>query len=237
MNFLVVSRRVRGGLGGFPSGTVRAFEVFANLLAGGAGNVEVSRRVALNRRGTAPSRGDLVSNLAQPAGQLGLIDGRGKLLRGEALRLDGARLAVVALGDVENDSASTELRRDIAIDRAGCIAFECGGDKLARGFGRMIAADAGLRVVFELIEGNADALPVRFSDTLIGANKRGERDRFGRGTGRIPSGSMLHHLDAIAVSILIFIRRSLSHNLLAGLCMLALAEFREVLGRDRPGKA
>ena len=101
----------------------------------------------------------------------------------------------------------------------------------------MIAADAGLRAVFERIEGNADALPVRFSDTLIGANKRGERDRSGRGTGRIPSGSMLHHLEVIAGSILMFIPRSLSHNLLAGLWMLAMAEFREVLGRDRPGKA
>ena len=85
-------------------------------------------------------------------GQLGLIDGRGKLLRGEeALRLDGARLAVVALGDVENDGVGVQLRRDIAIDRAGGIMLELGGDKLARGFGRMIAADAGLRVVFELV--------------------------------------------------------------------------------------
>ena len=57
MNFLVITRRVRSGLGGFPSGTVRAFEVFANLLAAGAGNVEVPRRVALSLRGTAPSRG------------------------------------------------------------------------------------------------------------------------------------------------------------------------------------
>ena len=48
---------------------------------------------------------------------------------------------------------------------------------------------------------------------------------------------MLHRLDGLALGILIFIRRSLSHKLLAGLWMLALAEFRKVLGRDRPGKA
>ena len=48
---------------------------------------------------------------------------------------------------------------------------------------------------------------------------------------------MLHRLDGLAVGILIFIRRSLPHKLLAGLWMLALAEFREVLGRDGPGKA
>ena len=155
----------------------------------------------------------------------------------EALRLDGARLAIVALGDVENDRVCVQLWRDIAIDRAGCIVLKLGGDKLARGLGRMIAADAGLRVVFELVEGNADALPVRFADTLIAADKRGERDGFGRGKGRIPPGSVLHRLDGLAVGILIFIGRSLSHKLLAGLWMLALAEFREVLGRDGPGKA
>ena len=76
-----------------------------------------------------------------------------------------------------------------------------------------------------------------FADTLIAADKGGERDGFGRGKGRIPTGSVLHRLDRLAVGILIFIGRSLPHKLLAGLWMLALAEFREVLGGDRPGKA
>jgi len=44
-------------------------------------------------------------------------------------------------------------------------------------------------------------------------------------------------MNRLAVGILIFIRRSLPHKLFAGLWILALAEFREVLGRDRPGKA
>jgi hypothetical protein len=101
----------------------------------------------------------------------------------------------------------------------------------------MVAADAGLRVVFELVKGNADALAVRFADTLIAAYKRGERNRFGSGQGRIPAGSVLHCLDGLAVGILIFIRRSLPHELLAGLRMLALAEFCEVFGRRSPGKA
>ena len=91
----------------------------------------------------------------------------------EAKRLCGwmrARLAVVALGNVENDRVCVQLRGDIAIDGAGGIVLKLGGDKPARGLGRMIAADAGLRVVFELVEGNADALPVRFADTLIAAD-------------------------------------------------------------------
>ena len=49
--------------------------------------------------------------------------------------------------------------------------LELGGDKLASGFGRMIAADAGLRVVFELVEGNADAFPVCLAYTLIAADE------------------------------------------------------------------
>src|SRR6266705_2340532 len=101
----------------------------------------------------------------------------------------------------------------------------------------MIPADAGLSVVFQLVEGNADAFPVRFADALIAANKRGERDGFRRGKGGIPPGPVLHRLDALAFCILILVRRSLPHQLLSGLWMLALAEFREVLGRDDSGKA
>ena len=66
-----------------------------------------------------------------------------------------------------------QLWRDIPIDRTGCIVLKLGGYKFASGFGRMIASDAGLCVAFELVEGNADALPVGFTDTLIAADKGG----------------------------------------------------------------
>src|SRR5271166_222975 len=130
-----------------------------------------------------------------------------------------------------------KLWRDIAIHRAGRIVLKLGGDRFAGGLGRMIAADAGLRVAFELVEGNANALAMRFTDALIAADQRGERDRFGCGKSGIPSGAMLHRRDGLAVGVLIFIRRSLLHKLLAGLRMLALAEFRKVFGGDRPGEA
>ena len=104
MDLLAVTRRVRSDLGSFLPRAARAFEVFTNLLASGTGCVEVFLRVALDLRRAAPPCRDFVTELAQTVGQLGLIDRRGKLLRGEeALRLDGARLAVVALGNVEND--------------------------------------------------------------------------------------------------------------------------------------
>jgi len=123
-----------------------------------------------------------------------------------------------------------QLWRDIAIDRAGRIVLKLSGNKLCRRLGRVIAADPGLCVTFELVEGNADALPMRLADTLIAADKRGERDRFGCGECRIPPCSVLHRLDCLAVGILIFIGRSLSYKLFAGLWMLALAEFCEVFG-------
>src|SRR5882724_9909049 len=152
MNLLAVTGRVRGDLGSFLPGAACAFEVLTNLLAPWTGWVEVFLRVALNLWRAAPARRDFVTKLAQFVSQLGLIDGRGELLRGEeALRLDRARLAIGPLGDVENDRVGMQLRRDIAIDRAGGIVLEFGGDKSARSFGRMIAADASLRVVFELV--------------------------------------------------------------------------------------
>src|SRR5438132_7203801 len=101
MNLLAVTGQVRGDLGSFLPGTACAFEVLTNLLAPGTGCVEVFLRVAFDLRRTAPPSGDFVTELAQTVRQIGLIDGRGKLLRGEeALRLDSARLAVVALGAV-----------------------------------------------------------------------------------------------------------------------------------------
>src|SRR5580698_9928304 len=171
MNFLAVTGRVRSDLGSFLPRAACAFEVFTNLLASGAGCVEIFLCVSLDLRRSAPPCRDFVTELPQFVGQLGLIDSRGKLLRGEeALRLDCARLAIVALREIKNDRVSMQLWRDIPIDRTGCVVLTLGGDKPARRLGRMIAADAGRRIVLQLVKGNADALPVRFADALIAAD-------------------------------------------------------------------
>jgi len=201
-------------------------------------SVEVFLRVALDLRGAAPSCCDFVAELSHPISQLGLIDRCRKLLRlKKPSFLQGAGFSVASLGHVEDNNVRMKLWRDISIDWAGRIVLELGGDKPARGLWWMIAADPSLRIVFELVEGDANAFPMRFADPLIATDKRGERDRFGRGKGRIPPGPVLHRLDSLPVGILILIRRSLPNKLLAGLRMLALAQFREVLGRNGPGKA
>jgi hypothetical protein len=96
MNLFAVACGVRGDLSGLLSGAACALQILANLLAARAGCVEVLLRVAFDFRCAAAANGDLVTELAKPVSQLGLIDGGGKLLRcEEALRLDGAGLAVV----------------------------------------------------------------------------------------------------------------------------------------------
>jgi len=114
-----------------------------------------------------------------------------------------------------------QLRGDIAIDRASRIVLKLGGDKLSCCLRWMIASETCLRIAFKLIEGNADALAVHFSDPLIAADQRGERDRFWRGEGCIPPGAMLHRLDGLVVGILILRGCSLPHELLPSLWMLA----------------
>src|ERR1039458_9574702 len=104
MNLLAIAGGVGSDLGGLLSGVARAFEIGAYLLASRARCVEILLRVALDLRCSAAANGDLVTELAKPVGQLRLIDGGGELLRGEeALRLDGARLAGVAFGNVKDD--------------------------------------------------------------------------------------------------------------------------------------
>ena len=167
-----------------------------------------------------------------------MIDGGGELLRSEkALRLDGARLAVLALGHIEDDRMGMELRRNIAIHRASGVMLEFGGDEFAGGLRWMVPADARLRVVLELFEGDADALAVRLAHPVIAADQSRQRNRFWRGKGRVPSGAMLHRLDGLAVGVLVFVGRSLANKLFACLRVLALAELRKILGRNRTGKA
>ena len=217
MNLFAVARGVRGDLGRLLPGAAGALQILANLLAARAGCVQILLRVALDFRRAAAANGDLVAKLAKPVSQLRLIDGRGELLRCEkALRLDCAGLAVLALGDIEDDGMGMELRRNITIDRAGGVVLELRGNELGRGFRRMVPADACLRVMFKLLKRDLHALSMGHANTVIAAHQRGERDGFGCGKRRIPPGAMLHRLDGLAIGILVFVGRTLANKLLAG---------------------
>ena len=125
VNFFAVAGGVRGDLCGLFAGAARALQILTNLLAARTRCVEILLRVALDLRRAAAASGDLVTELAKPVGQLGLIDGGGELLRREqALRLNGAGLAVVALGHVEDDRVGVQLRRNVTIHGAGGIMLE-----------------------------------------------------------------------------------------------------------------
>src|SRR5208337_4770988 len=137
MDLLAVPRRVRSDLGSFFPRASGAFKVLTNLLAPGTGSVEIFLCVSLDLRSTAPPCRNFVTKFSEAVSQFGLIDRRGKLLGGEeALRLDCARLAVVALRDIKNDRVSMQLLRDIPIDRTGCIVLELGDDESARSLRR-----------------------------------------------------------------------------------------------------
>src|ERR1700733_3140744 len=150
MNFFAVAGGVRGDLGGFFPGATSALKILTNLLAARTGCVKVLLRVALDFRGTTAANGNFITELSEPVGQLRLINGCGELLRcKEALRLNRSRLAILALGYIEDDSVGMKLRRNVTIDRAGSIMLEFGSNEFRRCLGRMISADACLRVHFK----------------------------------------------------------------------------------------
>src|SRR5258705_6754429 len=109
-----------------------------------------------------------------------------------ALRLDGARLAILALGPIEDHRMSMELGSNVSIHRTCRIVFEFGGNEFARSFRWMVPADAGLRIVLELFKGCADAFAVRLTHPVVTADKSCQRNGLWSGKGRVPSGPMLH---------------------------------------------
>src|ERR1700678_1477428 len=95
--------------------------------------VEILLCVALDLRLTMLAAFDLVAQAMQPHGKLRTVYAGRILLRlEEAALLKSAGLAVLAFGHIEDDSMSVELWRSIALDRAGGVMLESGGDELAR---------------------------------------------------------------------------------------------------------
>jgi hypothetical protein len=238
VNFFAVTCRMCGNLRGFLPIATGALQVFAYLLTARTGGIKVLLRIALDLWGAATSGGDLITKLSEPVGQLRLIDGRGELLRGEEiLWLKGAVLAVLALSDVEDDCVGVELRSGIAIHRTGGVMLELRGYEFSRGLRRMVPANAGHRVILQMLQSSPDTLPVRLADSVVAAHESSYRYRLGSGKGRVPPGAVIHCFDGLSIGVLILIRSPLAYKLLAGHWVLALAEPREIFSRDRTGNA
>ena len=94
-----------------------------------------------------------------------------------------------------------ELRRGVAVHRARAVVLERGRDPAARRLGRMIAADARLHVPLTLFKGGRDTGAMGLAYPIVAADERGERDAFRCGERRIPSGTMRHGRDRLAVLV------------------------------------
>ncbi len=167
--------------------------VILHLLTARTRRLQILPRVALDLRLTVLAALQLVAELLQARCQLRAIDRRAVVLRSvQLMRLHRTGLPVLALGHVENDGMGMKLRRGIASDGPRRIVLEGRGGELPCRLRGMHVADPRLRVVLDLAQSHANALPVRLPHPFIPADKRGQRNRLWGGERGIPSGAVLH---------------------------------------------
>ncbi len=118
------------------------------------------------------SRLDFISQIAEPVRQLGLVDGRRKLLGiEEATLLKGAGRAVRSLGDIEDDGMGVELRRGVAVYRARRVVLELCSDEFAGGLGGIVAADPRLGVPLQFVQRGCDGGAVSLPHPIVAADQ------------------------------------------------------------------
>ena len=122
-----------------------------------------------------------------------------------------------------------ELRRGVAVYRPRGIVLEGSCNEFACCLRRMNVADAGLRVLLQLGERHADALPVRLSYALIATDKSGERNRLWRGECSIPTGAMFYACYLSAEFSLVSFGGLMANKLRFRVRMLAFGQARKVL--------
>src|SRR5208337_856167 len=215
VNLLTVSGAMGGDLRGARAFSSNLLQVFLDLFSPWTRCIEIFLRVALDFRLSVLAAFDFIAQPLQAHGKLGTIHAGRILLRLEkASLLKRPRLAVLALGQIENDGMRMKLWCGIPIHRAGSIVLEGGGDELGRRLRRVNIADTRLRIPLQFAKRYTDALTVRLAHPLIAAHKRAQRDGFRRGECCIPPGSMFDAGDFLAVLVVV------------GLCRLVLDELR-----------
>src|SRR5260370_35943294 len=103
--------------------------------------------------------------------------GCGTLGKVKFWRLQGASLAVLALGQIEKDNMRVKLWGGVAVHWPAAVMFKLGGNPVARSFRWMIAADAGLNESLQLVQRHSNSFPLGLAYRLIAADQGGERNR------------------------------------------------------------
>src|SRR5579871_1361080 len=117
-----------------------------------------------------------------------------------------------------------ELRCRVSIYRAGGVVLEGCGHKSAGGFGSVVAADASLRVAFQLIESEGHGLAMRFANLVITSHQGRQRDGLRRGESSVPTCTVFHGRDSPPVFGLVFVCDPVLDQFFAGSRMLAFCE-------------
>jgi hypothetical protein len=137
-------------------------------------------------------------------------------------------VAVLRAREIEDDDVGVELGGRVPVDWSGAVMLEPRRNPLARGLGRVIS-EAGLHVPLELVERNADALPVRVADPRIAAHQRGQRNTLRGGERRVPPRPVRHRLYRLPTVVHIGANRAVAHELFARERMLPLRQLLKVL--------
>jgi hypothetical protein len=174
-----------------------------------------------------------LGELLQTQRQFGSIDAGDILLRlKETALLKRVRLAVLTNSYIEDHSMSMELRRCIAVNRAGRIVLEGCGKELSRVLRGMNIADACLRIPLQFSECNTHAFTMRLAHMNITAHKRSQRNRLRCGEGRIPTGPVLNTRYLVAIFVLIGPCRLMPDKLNSALWVLPFTEQSKTICLD-----
>ena len=133
---------------------------------------EYSLCVSLDLRSTTPPCSNFVTTILG-AGKSTRIDRRGKLLGGEeALRLDCARLAIVAFRDIENDHVVCSYNaRDVFHQPDGLYRAQTWRRQICPSSRAVVAANAGFPDVRGRWSRATRTLSRSLTDTLIAADE------------------------------------------------------------------
>ena len=111
--------------------------------------------------------------------------------------------------------------------------FKFGGNHLAGGLSRVVAANASLDISFQLIQGDLHAFPVRFPDSLVGPDQGSDRNTLRSAKSGVPAGTVLGGLHPLSLLVLVFGCDSMLHKLLGRGRVLPFGQSIELLARYR----